>query len=328
MYCALKLPLIFSAALAVGIAQQPTSDSMAIDPENKPAPGVSLQTPDPLLAEARSLVRLGTLGRAEEITRQYLTRHSNSADGHYLLGYILFRQAKAKESLAEYTTGAKYRTPSAYDLEVVASDYVVLKDYMDADKWFTKAVEWNPRDALGWYYLGRTKYNENRFEEAVRAFEECLKLEPRNVKAEDNLGLAYAGLARNEEAKAAYLNAIAWQKEAAVKNAGPFINLGSLLLDENRVQEAIPYLSQACEISPQDVQAHRELGKAYLHLNQLQKAEDELQKAIQLAPKDAALHYILAQVYRKEGWNEKAKLELDRYAAMTGTHSSPETPEP
>ncbi|MBV9155778.1 MAG: tetratricopeptide repeat protein, partial [Acidobacteriaceae bacterium] len=240
---------------------------------------------------------------------------------------ILFRQAKAKDSLEEYTTGAKYRTPSAYDLEVVASDYVVLKDYPDADKWFTKALEWNPRDALGWYYLGRTKYNENRFEEAIRAFQECLKLEPKNVKAEDNLGLSYAGLARNEDAKTAYLTAIDWQKDDAVKNAGPFVDLGSLLLDENRIAEAIPYLLQAREISPSDVQVHRELGKAYLHLDQLRKAEEELRKGIELAPEDASLHYMLGQVYRKERLNDKAKLEFDRYAGMTGTHSTPQNPD-
>ncbi|MBV9297133.1 MAG: tetratricopeptide repeat protein, partial [Acidobacteriaceae bacterium] len=187
--------------------------------------------------------------------------------------------------------------------------------------------EWNPRDALGWYYLGRTKYNENRFEEAIRAFQECLKLEPKNVKAEDNLGLSYAGLARNEDAKTAYLTAIDWQKDDAVKNAGPFVDLGSLLLDENRIAEAIPYLLQAREISPSDVQVHRELGKAYLHLDQLRKAEEELRKGIELAPEDASLHYMLGQVYRKERLNDKAKLEFDRYAGMTGTHSTPQNPD-
>ncbi len=64
---------------------------------------------------------------------------------------------------------------------------VLLKDYADADKWFTKAVAWNPRDALGWYYLARTKYNENRFAEAISGFRKCLALNGKDVKAEDNL---------------------------------------------------------------------------------------------------------------------------------------------
>ncbi|MGA8028034.1 MAG: tetratricopeptide repeat protein, partial [Bryobacteraceae bacterium] len=248
--------------------------------------------------------------------------HTNSAEGHFLLGLILFRQANAKASLAEFTEGAKYHAPSAFDLKVVACDYVLLNDYRDADKWFTRSVEWNPKDAQGWYYLGRTKYNENRFEEAISAFKECLKLEPKNVKAEDNLGLSYAGLARNDEAKAAYLNAIAWQKESGASDAGPFIDMGSLLMDDNRVEEAVPYLLQAIRIAPEELRARRELGKAYLHLNEPGKAQEELEKAVELRPKDASLHYMLAQVYRKEGLSDKAKVEFERYAAMAGTSST------
>src|SRR5256886_16087693 len=101
------------------------------------------------------------------------------------------RDEKAKASLAESTAGAKYSAPIAADLKVVAFDYVLLGDYLDADKWLTKMLEWTPDDAQGWYYLGRTKYSENRFAEAISAFEQCLKVDPKNVKAEDNLGLSY-----------------------------------------------------------------------------------------------------------------------------------------
>ena len=189
------------------------------------------------------------MDEAEQVTRRYLEIHKSSADGHYLLGYILFKKQDAKSSLAEYTEAARYRKPSAADLEAVAGDYVLLKDYPDADKWFTKAVEWNPKDSLGWYYLGRTKYNENRFEEAVGAFEQCLKLDPRNVKAEDNLGLSFEGLNQIEKAMAAYRTAIDWQKDAADKNPGPLLDLGSLLVDDNHADEALPYLLEAERIS-------------------------------------------------------------------------------
>ena len=201
---------------------------------------------------------------------------------------------------------------------MVASDYVLLKDYPDADRWFSKAVEWNPTDALGWYYLGRTKYNENRFDEAIAAFEHCLKLEPQNVKAEDNLGLSYEGLNRYEEAMAAYRSAIEWQKAAAVKNAGPFVDLGGLLVDTDRTEEGLPYLLEAVQLAPEDYKVHRQLGKAYAHLNQLQKAGAELEKAAELAPENAPVHFMLAQVYRRQGLLDKAKTESDRYAALSG----------
>src|SRR5207253_7946429 len=78
--------------------------------------------------------------------------------------------------------------------------------------WSSDVCSSDLSDSEGWYYLGRTKYNENRFAEAISAFQQCLKLDPQNVKAEDNLGLSLAGLGRNEEAAVAYNQAIAWQE--------------------------------------------------------------------------------------------------------------------
>ena len=273
------------------------------------------------LAEANSLLAKGMLAEAEGAARKYLAEHADSADGHYLLGYILFRRARASASLAEYTEGAKYRKPSAADLQVVGADYVVLGDFPDADKWFTKSVEWDPASVLGWYYLGRTKYNENRFEEAVVAFQRCLKLDDKHVKAEDNLGLSYQALGRLDDALQAYRNAIDWQSDAKVKNPGPFIDIGGLFLETNQPEKAVEYLQKALEIAPDDAKAHQQLGKAYFNLNNLPKALDELEKAAQLAPNNAPVHYILAQVYRKQGLGEKAKGEFDRYTKLSATHS-------
>jgi tetratricopeptide (TPR) repeat protein len=272
--------------------------------------------------EARSLIEIGKLRAAEQLTRQYLEAHQDSADGHYLLGYILFKEEDPKSSLAEYTEGAKYRTPSAADLEAVAGDYVLLKDYPDADKWFTKAVEWNPKDALGWYYLGRTKYNENRFEEAVSAFQKCLALDPRNVKAEDNLGLSYEGLNRIDEAVAAYRTAIAWQANSTDKNHGPFFDLGSLLVENDRAQEALTYLVEAAKISAKDYRVYRQLGKAHARLNQLDKARAEFEHAVELAPGNAPIHFMLAQVYRRQGLLDKAKAETEMYAKLSESSTS------
>jgi tetratricopeptide (TPR) repeat protein len=298
---------------------------------------------DPALSQARSFVQQGELTEAERAVQQYLTTHANSADGHYLLGSIYFqevheqsfppgqaeieysnpgvvdsqfKEGKAKASLAEYTEGAKYRVPSAFELKVVAFDYILLGDYPDADKWLTRALQAASEDSEGWYYLGRTKYNENRFEEAILAFQRCLKMDPVSLRAEYNLGLSYQGLGRAEEAATAFRTAIARQEHRLNQDSEPFIDLGSLLLDENQPQEALPYLLQAVAISPQEFRAHEQLGRAYEHLDQLQKAQTEFEKAVALAPQNSRLHYVLGQVYRKEGLAEKAKLEFDRSSSL------------
>lgn len=335
------LILVSIVVPTAGIAG-PSANQAQQSPPPEASPSTRRNMPEPVTApldEVRSLLQRGQVERAEGILRDYLKEHPNSADAHFLLGYALFRKVQldassegiirpttseeqrsreryAKQSLAEFTEGAKYQVPGAFDLKVVALDYVLLKDYPDADKWLTRSLQKDPSDSDGWYYLGRTKYNENRFDEAITAFQQYLKLVPRSTKGEDNLGLSYQGLGRTEEAKTAYRTAISWQEHALMQDSGPFINLGALLLDENRPQEAISYLERAVTIAPQDARAHEQLGKAYEHITQFPKAQREYEKALELDPQNSRLHYMLGHVYQKQGLTAKAKLEFDRSATL------------
>src|SRR5258708_23329951 len=99
------------------------------------ASAVSQTTADPVAA-ARSLLNAGKIQESEAILHNYLAANPLSADAHFLLGYALFRDQRPKESLAEFTAGAKFRRPRADELKIVAGGYVMLGDYSDADNWF------------------------------------------------------------------------------------------------------------------------------------------------------------------------------------------------
>src|SRR5262249_3375733 len=145
----------------------------------------------------------------------------------------------------------------------------------------------------------------------------------RNVKAEDNLGLTQQALGHTDEAFAAFHNAIQWQSKLLKKNSGPFINIGILLIEQNNIDEAVSYLYQAVEISPEESRAHEHLGKAYSRQNELEKAQNELQRAVALNPDSAPLHFMLGQLYRKRGMKQEAKDELERGAALNAAGKQP-----
>ena len=280
--------------------------------QNTAPPPSPASNPD--LQAVRQLIESERIGDAEKAVRQYLLNNTDSAAAHYLLAYILFRAQDPKRSLAEYTVAARYRTPNAFDLEIVGSNYVLLGDYTDADKWFTKAVEWNPANVRVRYYLGRAKYNENRFAEAIAVFLECLKLDPKNVKAADNLALSYEGLGRADDALKTYRDAISWDSEAQSHNPQPYLDFGTFLVSQDRASEAVAYLEKAVAFSPVDPVAHRQLGKAYLHADRLEDARKQLETASALDPQNGPTHFILAQVYRRLGMVDKAHVENERYA--------------
>ena len=279
------------------------------------------------LAAARALVEQGKLTESESVVRSYLKGNPESPDAHFLLGYILFREKKARESLGEFTAGAKSRRPGPEELKTVASAYVLLDDFVDADKWFSEVVAESPDDANAHYLLGRTRFYENDYPSAIASFERALSLHPRYVEAENNIGLAWRELNDLDKARAAFETAIEWQGNAPT-DAQPFLNLGKLLRDQHRPDEAISYLNRAADLAPDNPTVHEELSHLYVAQPDLPKAQAELEKAIALAPNVSSLHYQLGQLYRKQGLADRAQKEFDLTAKLSGSHSSEKTPNP
>lgn len=287
----------------------------------------SCQQPVDQMAQARADINAGRMPEAESTLRGYLKTHAPTAEAHFLLGYVLFREKSAKESLAEFTSGAVLQRPSAADLKVVASDYVMLGDYGDADKWFTAVVVEKPDDADAWYLLGRTKFNENNFQASVTCFERSLTLRPRHIESENNLGLALMQVNETDKAEAAFRKAIAWQGSSPT-DAQPFLNLGTLMEGQGKVDQALPYLEKAALLAPENPKIHEELAQAYAAELKLSQAQTELEHAVKLAPDTSSLHFKLGQIYRKEGKQDQAAHEFAICAQLNSTHSSAETPNP
>jgi Flp pilus assembly protein TadD len=285
------------------------------------------QPPAEPLQMAQSLLAAGKLPEAEASLRRYLKDDPSSAEAHYLLGDVLFREKRALESLAEFTAGSKVKPPGASELRTVASDYVLLGDFADADKWFSQVTAEEPNDPEAWYLLGRTKYNENRFAEAVASFEHVLALRPKDVQAEDNLGLSQQGLGHMDQAKTAFKTAIDLQVDAPL-DAQPYLNLGILLTDQGDSAAAIQQLTKAAALAPQNPKIHEELGRALQARGDMEGAQAQLEMAVRLAPNAAALHFKLGQIYRHRGLNERAQQEFAICAKLNGAHSSTEVPNP
>jgi len=272
------------------------------------APG----TTDALIYQAKSHIHLQNFSSSESVLRRYVALHTDSDEALYLLGFVLHRENKASESLEIYTKAAALKTPTGEDLKIVGLDYVLLNDYANAIKWLEKAVELEPKNKDAWYYLGRAYYSRSLLRDSRRAFLTVLDLDPRDARAENNLGLVLQSEAKPDEAMAAYRKAMEWQAGGAHQSEQPYLNLGNLLLELDRAGEAIAPLEKAVELGPDNGSCHLKLGTAYLRVNRLLEAQRELEKAKRLEPENAAIHYQLARVYKQTHQMDKAKGEFQR----------------
>jgi tetratricopeptide (TPR) repeat protein len=279
-------------------------------------------TTDALLYEAKSLIHLPDLSGAEKTLRSYLGSHRDSSDALYLLGLVLNQQNRPVESLEIYTRAAALIRPTADDLKIVGLDYVLLDDYPDAIKWLEKAVRFDPTNADAWYYLGRAYYTKSRLIEAQKAFQKVLELNFHDARAENNLGLILESDAKPDAAIEDYRKAIAWQEQSPRPSEQPYVNLGNLLMEQGRTEEAIGPLEKAVALAPDNAFCRLKLGIVYLRAQQLEGAQRELEKATQLEPDNAAAHYQLGKLYKAIHAPDRAKAEFERTAELQSRAAS------
>lgn len=254
---------------------------------------------DALLFEGKCLVNLNRFEDAAEALQAYRKAHPKSEDADYLLAYVRFRQDRPKESLELMHEAASLRPPSADDLKIGALDYVLMGDYTEAGRYLEEAVRIAPHNVEARYHLGRVRYQQNGFDEAIVSFQEVLRLDPNNVKAEDNLGLCLEAKNQMEDAIAAYQKAIEMDKKSLPQSAQPYLDLGALLVKTNRADEGIAHLLKAAEIDPKSSQVRYQLGKAYFDLHRYSDAQGAAEEASRLDPKDSATHYLLGRIYQR-----------------------------
>ena len=271
---------------------------------------------DALLYQAKSLVHIQDSAGAERALRSYVSSHRDSSDALYMLGFVLNRENRPVESLESYTKAAAITRPAADDLKIVGLDYVLLDDYADAIKWLEKSVALDGHNKDAWYYLGRAYYTKSRLIEARNAFLMVLDLDPRDAKAENNLGLIFESSGQPDAAIEAYRKAITWQEQSLHPSEQPYVNLGNLLMEQDRPAEAIEPLEKAASLAPDNAFCHLTLGNAYLRTRRLEGAQNELERATQLEPDNAAAHFQLGKLYKQIHALDRAKAEFDRTAEL------------
>lgn len=277
---------------------------------------------DALLFEGKSLANVNRFAQAEAVLKQYSSQHPQSSEALYMLGFVLNREGKPKDSLNTYTQAARLSTPKSDDLKVVAIDYVMLNDYSDAIRWMKQAVVFDPQNEEAWYGLGRCYYTQSNFPSAEQAFLRALALNPKDLKAATNLALTIEMRNRPKDADAAYKHAIMLADADPKTDEWPYLDYASFLLDQGRPEGAVALLRKAIAFNPRCADCHGKLGRALLAEGKSKQAVAELEQAVALSPKDPRLHYALGRAYRMAGMEAKAKAELAITAKLYGTKDS------
>jgi tetratricopeptide (TPR) repeat protein/tRNA A-37 threonylcarbamoyl transferase component Bud32 len=121
---------------------------------------------------------------------------------------------------------------------------------------------------------------KHEYDAAIAEFNKAIALEPENVMAYRNLGVALKGKKDWDGAAAAYLKAIQLTEDVAILN-----DLGNVLYNGGRFDEAIGAYQKAILIKNDNAEFHFNLGNAFIKKGLLDNAIAEQKTAIQLREK-------------------------------------------
>lgn len=157
--------------------------------------------------------------------------------------------------------------------------YVRMGKYPEAIEQFQKALTFEI-SAETHYNLGIAYYQTGQTDQAIKSYEEALKLDPANPACHVNLGIAYLNQQKFDQAIAEYQKALQLDPD----NAEAFINLGVVYYHQGKFDLAREIYQKADEIAPNHLQVHVNLGMTYHALGFMDKAEEEYKKGLELSP--------------------------------------------
>jgi tetratricopeptide (TPR) repeat protein len=200
---------------------------------------------------------------------------------------------------------------------MLGDDYSQLSNWEKARTCYLQALDGGRTDPLTYYGLGRALVGLGDYQAAVAPLKQALGMNLKLVEAHFQLGKAYQGLGRKEEA--AYEQMVFQVLNDSLHNPPPGKKVLTpqeaeikikcqKLLENNQEEEALSVLKAAGApplLSP--AQPYLQLGEIYFALNRFNDAKRLLLQGLDLDPKFPSINSCLGATYASLGDLEKAE---------------------
>jgi superkiller protein 3 len=201
----------------------------------------------------------------------------NDAINRYNLGVAYLKLGKRDEAREELSRAELLGEKNAALMEKIGEQYLDLKSYDKSLDVYTKIRKGNERNVKILSQIAKIYFDKGELDRAYDAYRQITSIEP----ATENARIAY-------------------------------LNMGNIMDDANRYDEAIEAYEKALSISPKDHTVYLNLGIAYKHAGRPELAINAWKKAAELAPDDPRPSIAIADYYYERGYYDLAQLEYQR----------------
>ncbi|MBN1532927.1 MAG: tetratricopeptide repeat protein [Spirochaetes bacterium] len=211
---------------------------------------------------------------AEEYLKKAVAIRPQNSLNHYNLGIVYLRQKRNKEAMDEFRLAEQMGEENAAMLENLGEAYLSLKDYDRSLEMYNRVSRIDSRNVRILSKIGELYYEKGELDRAMQMFSRITEIDP-----------------LTENARVAYMN------------------MGNILDDAQRYDEAIMMYEKALTISPKDDATYYNLGLAYVHAGKPEKAVDAWRRGGRLNERDPKFLLAVANLYYEKRFYDLAEQE-------------------
>lgn len=219
---------------------------------------------------------MGSFDLAEKYLKQAVSVRPNDPVNRYNLGIAYLRQKKNELAIEEFIKAEEFGAKDALMLENLGDAYSALKDYDRSISAFQRLLDVNSRNVRILSRVAEIYYEKGELDKALAAFGKVTMIEP----ATENARIAY-------------------------------LNMGNILDDAGRFDEAIEAYNKALAINPKDSDAYYNLGLAYKHADKPELAVQSWKKGSDLNRDDPKNLIAVADFYYEKNMFDLAEREYE-----------------
>jgi cellulose synthase operon protein C len=283
------------ALLLLGMVSENTADYATAAKTLASVPTLVRVQPESIAALARSYYHIGEADKARLWLRELL--HHAAGARAVLLG------AQIADEMQDYRTAETLLISLQSDL----SDEETLKyrlalvrfhakQFAESEKLVQQLLDGGHQSGEIYRLLGWCRQEQHNHQDAVRAFQEAIKLEPTNETSYLDLGR----ILLTERRLVPALELTKRTANAFPESSRAFVLKGSVELAAILFTDAVDSFSRALQLDPSSPDASIGLAKAQFGSGMTQQAKATLERAIANFPKKAPFEVELAQLLLKE----------------------------
>ncbi len=253
-------------------------------------------SPAPELEQAEALIQKHDYFAAEGLLRKAVAGDATNYVAWFELGFVENGLGKTDESIAAYRKSVAAK-PEVFESNLNLGLQLAKTGQPDAVQFLRAATQLKPTNhiaegqARAWLSLAHVLEATNP-EEAIAAYKEAAILQPKNAEPHVAAGALLEKVNKFSDAEAEYKQAVALDP-----SSDAVVGLANLYMRGRRLPEAAEYLRKLIAAHPEQAAAHIQLGQILADESKNEEAIAELQAGVKLAPGDLVAQRDLADLY-------------------------------